>query len=110
MKRLVGLAAAIGFAATAMGSTLSLSIGVRETAAGGGADVGIGNDGGTAGGIEFIDLDGPTLTLDGTWQLFTFDLANANANGAVTAFAGGTANSVLEGAYGVLEHVRIRSN
>lgn len=110
MRILVFVAAATMFAATAMSATLSISIGVRETNAGGGADNGIGGNGGAAGGIEFINRDGLTLTLNGTWQQFSFDLANANLNGQVTAFAGATANGVLEGSYGTLEHIRIKSN
>lgn len=90
---------------------LAISLGVRETGFGGGAAfTGIGNDGGSAGGIEWINLDGQVLQADGNWYQFSFDLANANANGLVTAFAGVTANGVLEGDYGVLEHVRITNN
>jgi hypothetical protein len=98
------------FAASAVGDTVNISIGVRETNRSGGADNGIGGDGGANGGIEFINLDGLTLTLNGTWQQFSFDLGSANLNGQVTAFAGATANSVLEGSYGTLEHIRIKSN
>jgi hypothetical protein len=85
--------------------SFQISIGVRETAAGGGADVGIGNNGGTAGGIEWLNLDGASLPFDGAWHQFSFTMATATA----TAFAGATANSVLDGAYGVLEHIRIRN-
>lgn len=88
---------------------LAISIGVRETGAGGGAEGPIGSNAGSAGGIEWIDLDGQFLPLDGNWYLFSFDLANANANGTVTAFAGGTANGVLDGAYGSIEHIRVRN-
>jgi len=102
-----GLVAAL--AASTAQADLAISIGVRETAANGGADVGIGNDGSISGGIEFIDVDGQFLPLDGNWHQFSFDLANANANGLVTAFAGLGANSILEGGYGVLECIRIRN-
>jgi hypothetical protein len=107
---LVCVAAATMFAASAMGATLSISIGVRETEFSGGADNGIGGNGGATGGIEFINLDGLTLSLNNTWQQFSFDLANANLNDQVTPFAGATANGVLDGLYGTLEHIRIKSN
>lgn len=97
--------AALGLAAIAAAQTpsLSISIGVRETAAGGGAFSVIGGNGGTLGGIEWVRRDGQTLTLDGTWQQFTFDFAND----PILAFAGSTANSTLEGDFGVLENIRI---
>jgi hypothetical protein len=85
--------------------SFQISIGVRETAQGGGPDVGIGNNGGTLGGIEWLNLDGATLPFDGAWHQFSFDMDQVTA----TAFAGATANSILEGAYGVLEHIRIRN-
>jgi len=110
MRILVCVAAATMFAASAMGATLSISIGVRETDAGGGPDNGIGGNGGSTGGIEFINLDGLTLALNNTWQQFSFDVAAANFNGQVTPFAGATANGVLDGSYGTLEHIRIKSN
>lgn len=85
--------------------TLEVSIAVRETEAGGGANGPIGADGGTSGGIEWINRDGQALVADGTWQQFTF-VPTADA---LTAFAGITANSVLDGTYGVFEHIRFRS-
>jgi hypothetical protein len=99
----------VALCVSAAQADLAISLLVRETGQGGGADVGIGNNGGSAGGIEFIHLDGQFLPLDGNWYQFSFDLANANANGRVTAFAGTTANSILEGNYGVLEAIRIRN-
>ena len=110
MRILVCVAAAAMFTASAMGATLSISIGVRETGFSGGADNGIGGNGGATGGIEFINRDGLTLTLDGTWQQFSFDMGAAIVNGQVTPFAGATANGVLDGQYGTLEHIRIKSN
>lgn len=92
----------LGHAASAQ---LDVSIAVRETAAGGAPDVGIGNDGGSSGGIEWVNRDGQSLVLDGTWQLFTFHITTD----PLTAFAGTTANSILEGDYGVLEHIRFRN-
>lgn len=112
MRKGSWVVAAAMVAALAAGTAradLAISIGVRETAAGGGADVGIGNNGGISGGIEFIDMDGQFLPLDGNWHQFSFNLSTANANGLVTAFAGTTANSILEGGYGVLECIRIRN-
>lgn len=109
---LAGLAFA-GLASTTLAGDpqeLAVSIGVRETAQGGAPDVGIGGTGSnSAGGIEWINKDGQNLILDGTWQTFTWNLASANADGRVSAFAGATANGILEGAYGVLEHLRLRN-
>ena len=87
-------------------SGLQLSLGVRETAAGGGADVGIGGNAGSAGGIEFVDLDAKTILFDGLWHAYTWNLSTAT----YTAFAGTTANSVLDGNYGSIEHLRFRNN
>lgn len=99
-------AAALLAVATAHGSILNVSIGIRETEAGGGTvGVPIGGNGGTLGGIEFVNLDGQSLTLDGTFQTFTFNFQND----ALTAFAGTTANSVYDGTRGVLEHIRFRN-
>lgn len=90
----------------AWAQNLALSIGIRETEAGGGATGGpVFADGGSTGGIEFVNLDGQALILDGTWQLFTF----TPAADILTAFAGTTANSVLDGAWGTLEMLRIRN-
>lgn len=102
MIKLCSVLLALGMATTAS-AQLSISIGVRETAAGGGSFTNIGGDGGASGGIEWVNLDGQTLTLDGTWQQFTFNLTSD----PITAFAGSTANGVLDGGYGTLEHVRI---
>jgi hypothetical protein len=85
--------------------TLEISLGIRETAAGGGPLGAIGSDGGTAGGIEHVNLDGQSFVADGTWQLFTFTASRDS----LTAFAGATANSALDGTYGVFEHIRFRS-
>ncbi len=80
---------------------VAISLGIRET----GTTEPIGGNGGAAGGIEWIDLDGQSLTLDGTWQRFVFNFGSA----PVTAFAGATANSVLDGTRGTIEHIRIRN-
>src|SRR5690606_29366628 len=89
---------ALGLASTAS-AQLAISIGIRETAAGGGSFTSIGADGGSLGGIEWVNRDAQTLVLDGTWQQFTFNIATD----PLTGFAGTTANSVLDGAFGVLE-------
>src|SRR5687767_844075 len=87
--------------ASAEAQTFAVSIGVRET----GTSAAIGANGGTAGGIEWINLDGLTLTANNTWQQFTFNFGTDT----VTAFAGATANGVLDGTRGTLEHIRIRN-
>ena len=84
-------------------NTVKVSIGIRETAAGTGTFTNIGDNGGSSGGIEWVNRDAQTLTLDGTWQQFKFTLATD----PLTAFAGATANGMLDGAFGVLEHIRI---
>lgn len=84
-------------------ASIAISIGIRETQAGGGTSGGpIFSNGGSAGGIEFVNRDGQMLVADGTWQLFTF----TPATDTLTAFAGTTANSVLDGEWGVLEMIR----
>jgi hypothetical protein len=83
------------------GAELQVSIGVRET----GGTGPIGDNGGATGGIEFVNLNGQTLTADGTWQLFTF----TPAEDTLTAFAGATANSILDTEWGVLEQIRFQN-
>ena len=85
--------------AAARAQTFAVSIGVRET----NSAAPLGENGGTAGTIEWVNLDGLTLIPDGTWQQFTFNLTTD----PITAFAGLTANSILDGTYGVLEQVRV---
>jgi hypothetical protein len=82
-------------------ATLAISLGVRET----GSSGPIFGDGGTANGIEWVNLDGQSLTTDGTWQLFTF----TPAVDALSAFAGATANGILDQDWGTIEHIRIRN-
>jgi len=105
MCNVVSLALVIGLAAVMVGQaaagTVAISLGIRET----GTTEPIGGNGGVSGGIEWIDLDGQTLTLDGTWQQFVFDFGSA----PVTAFAGATANGAIDGTRGTLEHIRIRN-
>ena len=92
--------AAVATCASAF-AQLEISIGIRET----GTTEPIGGNGGTSGGIEWINLDGQTLNLDGTWQTFTFNFGTDS----VTAFAGATADGALTGTKGTLEHIRIRN-
>ena len=101
------LAAAAGLsplfiAASAEAQTFAISIGVRES----GVVVPIGDNGGATGGIEWINLDGLVLNANDTWQQFTFTFGTD----PVTAFAGATANGVLDGTRGALEHIRIRNS
>jgi hypothetical protein len=82
-------------------ASLLVSIGVRET--GNPNNLLVGANGGSTGGIEFINRDGQTLTADGTWQRFVF----TPLTDTLTAFAGATANAVLDEDWGVLEHIRL---
>ncbi len=90
--------AAAGHAAA---QSIAVSIGVRET----GSTEPLGQDGGTTGGIEWVDRDANIVSLDGSWQRVSFDLSNAQ----LLAFAGVSANSVWDGTRGVLEHLRLRN-
>ncbi len=92
--------------AVAAGSSVSaqviaVSVGVRET----GTNAPLGADGGTNGGIEFVDRDLNFVPLDGAWHQVTFDFPNAQ----LTGFAGTTANSLWDEFRGVLEMIRIRN-
>lgn len=82
-------------------ASVKLSIGIRETNSAGP----VFGDGGSGGGIEWVNRDGQTLTADGTWQLFTF----TPATDTLLAFAGATANSMLEAGheFATIEHIRI---
>lgn len=86
--------------------SVQISIGTRETGFAGNPNGTIAANGGFGGGIEWINKDGQTLVLNGTWQLFTFDLDVD----PVAGFAGTSANSILEGLYGTLEHIRVLNN
>jgi hypothetical protein len=96
---------AVCFCATATqlhAASLKISIAIRENNTAGAI---FGDGGGSGGGIEWVNRDGQSLTADGTWQLFTF----TPATDTLLAFAGTTANSMLEPGheYAVLEHMRI---
>lgn len=85
-------------------ANLKLSLGIRET--NNAAATPIFSNAGSTGGIEFVNQDGQTLAVDGTWQLFTF----TPATDTLTAFAGTTANSMLDPAgieIAALEQIRI---
>jgi hypothetical protein len=97
----VGAATIACSALAARAQTFAISIGIRET----GTTAPIGGNGGSANGIEWVNLDGQTLTLDGTFQTFTFNFQTD----ALTGFAGTTANGTYDGTRGVLEHIRIRN-
>jgi hypothetical protein len=81
-------------------ASLLVSIGIRET--GNPNNQLVGTNGGSANGIEFVNRDGQTLTADGTWQRFVF----TPLTDPLTAFAGATANGMLDNDWGVLEHIR----
>src|SRR5262245_59117628 len=78
----------------------SISIGVRET----GTSAAIGDDGGTSGGIEWVNLDGQSIIADGLWHQYTWNFGNDT----VTAFTG-SGNGVLSSSNmkGTLENIRI---
>jgi hypothetical protein len=96
----VGIVGALGVEAEGQ---LAVSIGIRETNSD--PSIPIGGNGGAAGGIEYVNLDGQTLPLDGNWHLFTFNFQND----PLTAFAGATANATYDGTRGVLEMIRFRN-
>lgn len=96
---LVPLALVAFVASSVVAQELKISLGIRETGGTGPAF----SNGGTANGIEWVNLDGQTLTVDGTWQLFTF----TPTLDTLTAFAGATANGVLDSDWVVLENIRI---
>jgi hypothetical protein len=92
----------LAFPLAAVAQELQISIGIRES----GTTEPIGGNGGSSGGIEWVNLDGQTLTLDGTWQTFTFDFASDT----LTGFAGTNANGTLDTTRGTLENIRIRNS
>lgn len=85
----------------AAAQSMAVSIGVRET----GSAAALGQDGGTEGGVEWVDRDANIVSLDGTWQQVSFNLSNAQ----LLAFAGISANSMWDGTRGVLDHLRLRN-
>lgn len=97
----MAFAVVLSIAAHASAASLLVSIGVRET--GNPNNLLVGANGGSTGGIEWVNRDGQTLTADGTWQRFAF----TPLTDTLTAFAGVTANGVLDDDWGVLEHIRL---
>jgi len=99
MKKSLLLVAAAFFATSVFAEPILLvSLGTRET----GSTAPIGEPGGTGGSIEWVNLDGQTLVLDGTWQQFTFDMDMD----PLTPFTG---DGILDGLAGTIEHIRLRS-
>jgi len=85
MGLVLGMAVA-GMPAIALAvDSWSISIGVRET----GTSAAIGDDGGTTGGIEWVNLDGQSIIADGLWHQYTWNFGTD----PVTNFSGG--NGVL---------------
>ena len=83
-------------------ASIKVALGVRET----GTNEPIGANGGTAQGIEWVggnSSDGVLVPTYGVWQVVSFDLIND----PVQAFAGATANGILEttGLCGTIEHL-----
>ena len=95
------LAVIVLCASSAQAVNFAISIGIRET---GGTGPAFANAG-FGGGIEWVNLDGQTLTADGTWQQFSF----APSTDTLTAFAGGSADGVLDpnSDWASLEHIRL---
>ena len=77
--------------------TLTISMGIRETGQDGVIGQSMPN---AAGAIEWLNKDEYTLTLDGTWQTFSFDFSS------MAAFTGDGAVSAERG---LLEHIRFLS-
>ncbi len=104
----VAVAFAVSLFSTPAKAELTISLGVRETnfnhGGAAGAEGPIGANGGSSGGIVWINFDGQTFNLDGTWQTSTRMLDGSEP---VSGFAGGSANGTLDGTWGTIEHVRI---
>jgi hypothetical protein len=99
---LVGLLASGAFAANML-----FSMGTREVDPNGVNPPPLpGVDGGASGGIEWVNLDGQVMPFDGQWHQYSFNMVTD----PLTPFAGATANGILQGVYGTLEHLRFNSN
>ena len=96
------LVASLSMGSVVHASSMKISIGMRENNVPGPT---FANGGGSGGGIEWVNRDGQTLNVDGTWQLFTF----TPATDPLLGFAGSTANSALEPGHewAVFEHIRL---
>jgi hypothetical protein len=97
----IGMALVAVAGASAAAQSIAVSIGVRET----GTLAPLGADGGTNGGIEFVNRDQANIPLDGTWHQVSFNFPNAE----LLAFAGTTANSMWDTLRGTLEMIRLRN-
>ncbi len=96
---LVGAAVANGSA-----PTVKISLGLRETPTLQAVPGDFVGSAGHSGEIEWFNKDEQTLVLDGTWQMFTF-----NISAAAIASPGLTGDGIVETDIGVLEHLRILS-
>ncbi len=85
--------------------TVKISLGLRETPTLQAVPGDFAGTAGHSGQIEWFNKDEQTLVLDGTWQMFTFDVS-----AAAIAAAGLTGNGIVESDLGVLEHLRILSD
>jgi hypothetical protein len=97
----IGVGALTLVCGTAAAQSIAVSVGVRET----GTLAPLGADGGTNGGIEFVNRDLNIVPLDGGWHQVSFNFPNAQ----LLAFAGTTANSQWDTLRGTLEMIRIRN-
>lgn len=99
----VDLTLGVGFYVKITQGQCDLALHIRETVQGGGTTGTIGDNAGTTGGIE----RSTTRTLDSAansdWQYVYFNLPSETW----TAFAGATANGILEGSQGSIESLRL---
>ena len=98
-------AAVLAAARSSYAVDLAISIGVRET----GTAAPVGGDGGTNNSIEWVRRDGQLLSLDGTYQTFTFNFGTDPVAFFSGTQPGGGQPNRLDGTRGVLEHIRIRN-
>jgi hypothetical protein len=87
--------------APAAAQSIAVSLGIRET----GTAAPLGANGGTSGGIEFVNMDLAHVPLNGTWRLVVFNFPTVT----LTPFAGPTANGIFDVDRGTLEHIRFRN-
>ncbi|NLX56153.1 MAG: PEP-CTERM sorting domain-containing protein [Planctomycetaceae bacterium] len=95
----------LSFVASVQAEMLQISLGIRETGSDPNSFPGIGANGGSSGGIEWVNLDGQTLVADNQWHTFTF----TPSTDTLTGFAGGSANAILDTVWGTIEHIRFKS-
>lgn len=100
MKYLSALVVVV-LAGSASAQSIAVSVGVRET----GSVAPLGADGGTSGGIEWVNRDLNIVPLDGAWHQVTVDFPN----GVLTPFAGLNANGMWDTVRGTFEQIRIRN-